>query len=425
MENPRILHLGKFYPPAAGGIETHVRTLAQAQAALGMDVRVFCMNHEGGPTVVDADGPIEVTRFARAASVAKLDLCRDLVGALRKVNADILHLQVPNPSMIVALLQARPGQPMVVTYQSDVIKQRLRATLFRPLERLAYRRAAAILPTSPTYVPGSRFLRRYGKRIEVVPMGIDLQPYREPSEGDRAEAEAIRRRYAGPLWLGCGRLIYYKGFLNAIRALRQVPGTLLIVGDGPDRAELEAEADRLRVRDRVAFLGSMPYQKVVPYYLAAEAFWFPSNARSEAFGIVQVEAMASGCPVINTSIPDSGVAWVSPHDVSGLTVPMDDPDALAAAANRLIREPGLRDRLAAAARRRAVEEFDHRVMAQRSLEVYRRVLGGPTAATASDARRAGVGEAGRMLDWPPGVATSEGVQKLRAWAGDGHHRFGM
>jgi rhamnosyl/mannosyltransferase len=380
MQNLRILHLGKFYPPAPGGIETHVRTLAQAQAALGADVRVYCMNHQGGATAVDRDGPIEVTRFARAASVAKLHFCRDLVGALRKSNADILHLQVPNPSMIVALLQARPKLPMVVTYQSDVIKQRLRALLFRPLERLAYRRAGAILPTSPTYVPGSRFLRRYGEKIEVVPMGIDLTPYRDPSEADRAEAEAIRRRHRGPLWLGCGRLIYSTGFLTAIRALPKVPGTLLIVGDGRDRAELEAEAGRLKVRDRVVFLGAMPYQKVVPYYLAAEAFWFPSNARSEAFGIVQVEAMASGCPVINTSIPHSGVAWVSPHDVSGLTVPMDDPDALAAAANRLVNEPGLRDRLAAAAVRRAAEEFDHRVMAERSLDVYRRVLAGPIRA---------------------------------------------
>ena len=102
--------------------------------------------------------------------------------------------------------------------------------------------------------------------------------------------------------------------------------------------------------DRVVFLGTLPhYLDVVPYYLAADAFWFPSNARSEAFGLVQVEAMASGCPVINTRIPHSGVPWVSLHEETGLTVPVDDPAALAAAANRLLTEPGLRDRLAAAA----------------------------------------------------------------------------
>jgi rhamnosyl/mannosyltransferase len=119
----------------------------------------------------------------------------------------------------------------------------------------------------------------------------------------------------------------------------------------------------------------MPQFAIVPYYHAADAFWFPSNARSEAFGLVQVEAMASGCPVINTAIPDSGVSWVCPHEEGGLTVPMDDPVALAAAANRLLTEPGLRERLAEGARRRAVQEFDHRTMAERSIAIYRHVLG--------------------------------------------------
>lgn len=371
----RICHLGKYYPPAPGGIETHVRTLARAQAALGCDVRVYCLAHEKGPTAVDQDGPVEVTRFRPAASVAKLDYCPELAYALRRVEADVLHMQVPNPTMLLAVLAARPKVPLVVTYQSDVVRQRLRAALFRPLERLAYRHVRAILATSPTYVPGSRFLRAYADRIRILPMGINLDPYRDPSEADSAEAEDIRLRYPGPVWLGCGRLIYYKGFLNAVRALTEVPGTLLIVGDGPDRASIEAEAGRLGVRDRVHLLGSMPYQKVVPYYLAAEAFWFPSNARSEAFGIVQVEAMASGCPVLNTEIPHSGVSWVSPHGQTGLTVPVNDPSALAKAARRLLEEPGLRAHLAASARARASEEFSDHVMAERSLAIYRQVLG--------------------------------------------------
>ena len=112
-----------------------------------------------------------------------------------------------------------------------------------------------------------------------------------------------------------------------------------------------------------------------PYYLAAEAFWFPSNARSEAYGLVQVEAMASGCPVINTAIPHSGVPWVSRHEETGLTVPVDDPAAFAAAARRLLEEPGLRDRLAAGARARAIAEFDCDAMGSRSKELYSTVFG--------------------------------------------------
>jgi glycosyltransferase involved in cell wall biosynthesis len=376
MNSISVCHLGKYYPPAPGGIETHVRTLARAQAELGARVRVYCVNHAEGPTVVENDGAVEVTRFGRLGSAAKLDCCPGLVGALRRVEADILHLQVPNPTMILALLAARPRPPMVVTYQSDVVNQKLRARLFRPLERLAYRRVPVIMPSSPTYPGGSEFLRPYSDRLKVLPMGIDLKPYLEPSEDDRASSLRVRERHGrgGLLWLCAGRLVYYKGFLNAIRALEKVEGRLVLIGDGPDESLLRAEADRLGVAARVDFLGALPYLDIIPYYLAADAFWFPSNARSEAFGLVQVEAMAAGCPVINTAIPHSGVPWVSQHDQNGLTVPVNDPDALAVAAKRLLNEPGLRERLTASARQRVVDEFDHRMMAERSLAIYRSVL---------------------------------------------------
>jgi glycosyltransferase involved in cell wall biosynthesis len=372
MPSLRVCHLGKYYPPAPGGIESHVRTLALAQAKLGMEVRVYCVNHRRGPTVIEHDGPVEVTRFGRAASAAKLDVCPDLRASLARLEVDIVHLHVPNPTMILALLGAGVRTPIVVTYHSDLIRQRVRGALFRPLERLAYRRVRAVLPTSPLYAAGSRFLRPYADRLQVLPHGIDLEPYLNPSAADQAEAAQIRAQHKAPLWLGCGRQVYYKGFLNAIRALVHVRGTLLLIGDGPDQAMLQDEARRLGVSDRVVFLGHVV--RTIPYYLAADAFWFPSNARSEAFGIVQVEAMASGCPVINTQIPHSGVSWVSLHEQTGLTVPVDDPKALAEAAERLISEPGLRERLAASARERTIREFDHRIMAERSLAIYRRVL---------------------------------------------------
>ena len=383
MKPMRICHLGKYYPPAPGGIETHVRTLARAQADLGAAVKVYCVNHDDGPTGVEQDGPVEVTRYGRIGSAMKLDFCPALIRGLRRVEADILHMQVPNPTMILALLAARPRVPVVVSYQSDVVNQKLRALFFRPLERMAYRKVRLILPSSPVYSGGSDFLKAYADRLQVLPNGIDLKPYLEPSAADKARAAAICEEYArgGPLWLCAGRFVYYKGFVNAVRALEHVEGRLLLIGKGPSEGELRDEVARLGLGDRVVFLGSLPhYLDVLPYYLAADAFWFPSNARSEAFGLVQVEAMASGCPVINTAIPHSGVPWVSPHEDTGLTVPVNDPEALAAAARRLLGEPGLRDRLTAAAKRRASAEFDHRVMAERSLAYYRSVLAGSAAA---------------------------------------------
>jgi glycosyltransferase involved in cell wall biosynthesis len=370
----RVCHLGKYYPPASGGIETHLQTLAQGQARLGLNVEVLCMNHQPGPTVREKDGPIAVTRFRSVLSVKKLEVSPALLWALRRVQADILHMQVPNPTMTLAVALAQPRTPLVVTYQSDVVRQRILGALFRPVERFVYRRVKQVLPTSLPYAEGSTFLASYRDRIRVLPMGIDLEPYLNPSEDDRHKTAELQTRYPGPLWLACGRLVYYKGLYNAIHAIANVPGTLLIVGDGPERAILEGYARATGVADRVVFLGNLPCRQIVPYYHAATAFWFPSNFKSEAFGLVQVEAMASGCPVINTQIPASGVSWVSRDEESGLTVPVDDPHRLAAAARRLLNEPGLRDRLAQGARERAMRDFDCQVMAQRSLDVYDFVL---------------------------------------------------
>jgi glycosyltransferase involved in cell wall biosynthesis len=373
----KICHLGKYYPPAPGGIETNVRILARSQAELRAEVQVFCVNHRPGPTRDESDGPVAVRRFGRRMRVDKLDVCPGLSAALKRVDADVLHLHVPNPTMVLAILAARPRQPIVVTYQSDVIRQWIRGRLFRPLERLAYRRVSAILQTSPLYADGSSFLRPYRDRLDVLANGIELAPYLEPSPAHRAEAGRIRDAHPGPLWVGCGRMVYYKGFPVALRALRHVPGKLILVGGGPLLEPLKRMAGRLGVADRVVFTGNLPhYLDIVPYYLAADAFWFPSNARSEGFGIVQAEAMACGRPVINTAIPHSGVSWVSLHEETGLTVPINDPEAFAAAARRLLDDPALRERLGEAARRRAVEEFGHVTMAARSLETYRRVLGG-------------------------------------------------
>jgi glycosyltransferase involved in cell wall biosynthesis len=372
----RITHLGKFFHPAHGGIERSLRSLAHAQAKIGCSVRVICMDHERGrPNRVEWDGPVEVVRIRRARSFGKLDYCPDLSKQIRDCEADLIHLHTPNPSMILALLLSGDRRPLVVSHHSDVIKQRLRRVLFSPMERTCYNRAQLILAMSPPYIAGSTVLRRYPDRVAVLPIGLAIAPFLAPAPEVRAHGYHLKRLYPGPLWFFCGRLVYYKGLETAILALQSVPGTLLIAGDGPARGGLEKFVARLHLQARVRFLGNVPRDEdLAAYYLASDAFWFPSNARSEAYGLVQVEAMASGCPVINTAIPHSGVPWVSRHDETGLTVPVDDQIAFAAAARRLLEEPGLRDRLAEGARARAIAEFQCDAMGSRSKELYSTTL---------------------------------------------------
>jgi UDP-N-acetylmuramyl pentapeptide phosphotransferase/UDP-N-acetylglucosamine-1-phosphate transferase/glycosyltransferase involved in cell wall biosynthesis len=386
----RVCHLGKFYPPAPGGIENHVRTLAAAQARLGARVRVICVNHQSTaghdstwkglgatPTVEERDGPVWVTRVGKVATAARFDICPELVKVLRRLVSNpphIVHLHTPNPTMLLAYSLACPTLPLVVTHHSDVVRQRLLRYALGPFRRIVYTRAQRILTTSPDYVGGSLELKSYLTRVADLPLGIDLAPFLNPSAAAIDHARILQARYPGPLWLGVGRLTYYKAFDLALEALVHVPGTLMIIGSGPLDAALRRKAVELGVADRVVWQGYATPDELVGAYHAATALWFPSNARSEAFGLVQVEAMASGCPVINTAIPFSGVTYVSPNDVTGLTVPVNDAVAFAAAARRLLDEAGLRGRLGRAGRQRATAEFDHLVMARRSLEIYANVL---------------------------------------------------
>lgn len=387
----RVCHLGKFYPPARGGIENHVQALARGQAARGASTRVLCINHadERGEdvswralartrTVRERDGAVEVVRIGRQVNAARLDIAARLPAVLRETVAlglDVLHLHVPNATFLVALAALPPpGVPLVITHHSDIVRQRFLRLAVRPLEELLYRRASLILATSPAYLEGSSLLQTHRAKVRTLPLGIDRAAWRQ---ADPAALERVRTRVGGddgPLWLSVGRLVYYKGLEVGVRALVDAPGRWAIVGTGPDGARLQALAASLGVAQRIVWLGEVSDAELAAAYHLATALWFPSNARSEAFGLVQVEAMSAGCPVINSAIPGSGVAWVCPHEAAGLTTPPDDARAFAAAARRLATEPGLRDALAAGARARA-REFDQSELAGASLELYREALG--------------------------------------------------
>lgn len=390
-----VCHLAKYYPPAAGGIETHVQALARGQRELGLRVSVLVVNHRDAagrevfehrwratPATEDMDDGVRIIRASRLCSLSKWDYCPKLPRTIRDLQSagpdrvDLLHLHNPNATMTLALRAAGVTTPLVITHHSDVVKQRVLARGLEWLERRLLAKADAILTTSPNYAEGSAQLRPFLRKVQSLPLGIELDAFLHPSPEALRQRDELRRRFStGPIWVAVGRLVYYKGLATAIDALPSIPGTLVIIGDGPLRRELERQALALGVADRIAWLGKVSGDALVGAYHAATALLFPSNARSEGFGLVQVEAMASGCPVINTAIPYSGVAWVCRHDESGLTVPIGSPGELARAANRLAEDQALRSRLSQGAVRRARDFFSYDRMARASLEIYDRILG--------------------------------------------------
>lgn len=365
MSRLRVLHVGKFYPPYRGGMESHLQTLARELAAEA-DVEVIVAN-EGRKTVREMDGPVPVTRIGTAAKVASATLNRGMAAAIRASKADVVHFHHPNPTAVLSYLASGRRGPLVVTYHSDIVRQRVLGALFTPLLHRFLGGAHAILASSPDYARSSPVLRKHAGRVRIVPFGIRVQEY----ESARAEAvAAIRAEYGPRLVAGAGRLVYYKGFHYLVRAFASIPGParLVILGDGPLRGELEALAAQLGIAERVSFPGSVP--ALAPWYHAAELFVLPAVARSEAFGLVQLEAMAAGTPVVNTRL-ESGVPFVSRHGETGLTVPPEDADALAAALRTLLDDDALRARLGRAARERVRREFSLERMVADTLAVYR------------------------------------------------------
>ncbi len=366
----KVLHVGKFYPPHPGGMESHLQTLCE-ELSKSIQVEVLVAS-DRWRSARSTQGNVELVRLATALMLHGTPIVPLMARAIRRARPDVLHLHFPNPMAALACLMSRLDVPLVVTWHSDVVRQRRAAAAFAPLLSLLLRRCAAIIVGSTAYVETSAVLSTRRKLCRVIPFGIGAAAFEHP---DAARVAELRRRYGERIVLGVGRLIYYKGFEHLVRAMADVRATALIAGDGPLSGALKAEAARLGVGDRVVLLGRVNDTDLKACYHACDVFALPSVERSEAFGIVQLEAMACGRPVVNTRL-DSAVPHVSLDGLTGLTVPPGDPAALAAALNALLDDPARRAAMGAAARQRVREEFSAELMARRTLEVYREVVAG-------------------------------------------------
>jgi glycosyltransferase involved in cell wall biosynthesis len=363
----KVVHAAKFYPPVRGGMETVVGDLCDGTAG-DWDVEVVCAN-ESRSTIRERVGNVAVVRAGAVAVKASVPICPLLPWHLWTHSADCVVLHEPNPIAGTALWLRTPAPRLVIWHHSDLLRPWWALpTYSRIVQRSLYHRADCVIVSSPSLAAQSTLVQ-CARHIAVIPFGIDLQRYRRSDPVRTAEVDAIRKRIAGPRLLFVGRLVYYKGLRVLLDAVRQWPGTLMIAGEGPLETELRAQSDALGLGERVTFLGRISDEELPAYYQASDAFVLPSIARTEAFGVVQVEAMAAGLPVISTNLP-TGVPWVNQHGVSGLVVPPGDVVALGDALRRLAEDHALRQQLAKGARQRADALFSR----DRMLRAFRDVV---------------------------------------------------
>ena len=380
----KVLHLGKYYHPDSGGIETVTKDLAQGAARAGCAVTVLCFGRVDRPVQERFDG-VDVLRVPIWKLVSSQPFGWKYVREfLRRAGEfDIVHVHVPNMLAALMLLMARIPGKVVVHWHADVVNKGWIGTLMRPLEWTMLRRADALVATSQAYADASPQLRRFGDKVHIVPIGIEDSDVFDDDDangdipGPDAVALATPALDGTPVILAVGRLVPYKGFDVLIAAARFLPGTcrVVIVGGGERRAELEALIQQHQVADRVVLAGRLGDDALRALFQSAAIYCLPSVSRAEAFGVVLLEAMANGLPIVASDIAGSGVPWVNQHEVTGLNVPTGDAQALAAALTQLLADPARRERMGRESRRRFEAEFTAARASRRMLDLYGALAG--------------------------------------------------
>ncbi|UCD57124.1 MAG: glycosyltransferase [Candidatus Hydrogenedentota bacterium] len=368
----KILHVYKdYYPPVVGGVEKHIAQLCN-HFKHKYEVEALVCNRSPFTRIDTIDG-VRVIKVGQIGRVQSAPLPPAFPLWLRKVKADILHYHVPNPTCEFSYLLARPPGSVVATYHSDIVRQETLLKFYRPFLRRFLAHARVIMPTSPTYIETSPFLRDFRAKCEVVPLGIDTRLFDSVGSTMRPAIEKLRTIFGPEFILFVGKLRYYKGLQFLIEAMPKIDVPLVVVGHGPMEGDLRALAANYRTAGKVHFIGEVTEEDLAVFYHACSLLVLPSVYRSEAYGLVQLEAHICGKPVVSTRL-GTGVEFVNIDGKTGLIVPPADSTALARAINELLSDPARRKSMGEFARTRARNEFDFQQMFDKIETVYTRVL---------------------------------------------------
>ncbi len=371
----KVLQINKFYHPVIGGVETVVKQLAEGiNGGGGFTVDVLVCNDRyttPGKTVSERINGVHVTKAASLGVLFSMPVSLAFIALFRKVwrQYDVLHVHLPFPLAELALRLVRPGAKIVVTYHSDIVRQRLLSSMLSRLHAWVLSRADRIVVSNPNIVTTSPVLGPFKDKCVVIPFGVDTETFR-PAPGAKDAVDRIRALYGMRIVLCVGRLVYYKGMEYLIRAMEGIDAVLVIIGEGPLRQALAREVRGHGLDARVVFLPYKPREELTAYYRAASAFVLPSVYRSEAFGITIIEAMACGLPVISTEL-GTGTSYANRDGVTGYVVPPRDSGAIHAALERLLPDAALSSTMGNAAVQRVRTDFTLTGMLDRYKGLYK------------------------------------------------------
>jgi rhamnosyl/mannosyltransferase len=367
----RVLHFYKtYFPDSVGGVEQVIRQMCVGTGRLGITNQVLSLSRDRRLEPFDYEGhtvhraPLNFELASNAVSV-------QAIGQLARMaaEADVVHYHFPWPFMDMAHFLARIDKPTVVTYHSDIVRQKALLKLYQPLKHRFLESVDTIVATSPNYLASSAVLDRYRDKTRVITFGLDKSSYPEP---DQARLDHWRARVGPKFFLFVGVLRYYKGLHILLDAVAGTDYPVVIVGAGPIEAELKAHAERLGLK-RVQFVGAVDDLDKAALLKLCYAVAFPSHLRSEAFGISLLEGAMYGKPMISSEI-GTGTTYINVHGETGLVVPPSDHEALRAAMIRLWNDPRMAQEMGQRAEARYWQLFTSAQMADNYARLYQELV---------------------------------------------------
>ena len=372
----KILHIGKYYFPASGGIESVTNTLAKGVLKFGHNVTVICFSKEKFSKFEVIDN-VEIIRFKPFITIASQPISFHYLFTCLSFafKSEIVHLHSPNILGALISLFIPKRIKLLVHWHSDVIKQKLFWLVFRPLEYCMLCRSNVVIATSRVYADSSLSLKPFRHKISVVPIGVSDVKFNQYDELKFSNEIATHIKNKRVI-LSVGRLVTYKGFNLLIEAVHYLPKNVavVIVGSGPNYQNLQKSILDNNVSDRVLLAGGLCEMELHSLFKISNIFCLPSINRAEAFGVVLVEAMSFGLPIVAYDIPGSGVPWVNEHNVSGLNASMIDPKSLAEACRNILDSDELAIRFAKGSRKRYLKEFTEHIFLARIIKIYNKLL---------------------------------------------------
>lgn len=365
----RIIHLGKLCPPNEGGIELFSYDLLEYLNNNGIKADLLCFGNKN------------ITRkyknfsYFESKMIVKLNSA-PLSYAFYKTfndiaeNYDIIHVHSPNP--LAEILAIKTDKKVIIHWHSDIVKQKIMYKFYKPVQQRALKKAKKIIVTSPQYLETSEQLKFVKDKAVIIPSGLNSK--RLANSDDYTEYEKIENQIKNKkIVLSVGRLVQYKGFEYLIESAKYLNDdtVILIAGGGPLYKELWQKIVKLNLQAKVILPGRV--NNVSIFMKMCNLFCLPSITRNEAFGLVLVEALYFGKPVVTTNVEGSGMNYVNQDGKTGLVVEPKNPLALAEAINKILSDKKIYDVFSKNALER-FKEFDISSIGQKIIDVYREVI---------------------------------------------------